>query len=219
MKNRIETQQFGTSLAVDFKAVSDKGEFEGYGSVFGNVDGGFDVVMPGAFAQSIVDKGASGIKMLRQHDTSRVIGVYDEVSEDERGLKVKGRLIMATQDGRETYELMKAGAIDGLSIGFVPEQEEYLQNDVRQIQVADLWEVSVVTWPMNSEARVDSVKSKPKTERDMERLLTRDAGFSRSEAKVIINEGFKALDAKRDAGTGDRSLEDIILRATEIIKS
>ena len=108
-------------IQFEYKAETDqedKGVFTGYGSIFGNKDQGNDIVVEGAFAKSIGKKGARAVKMLYQHRQDEPIGVFDEIIEDRRGLKVKGRLAMGTQRGREVYELMKMGALDGLSIGY-----------------------------------------------------------------------------------------------------
>jgi len=176
------------------------GVFEGYASVFDVVDQGMDVVAKGAFMKSL----GSGrkVKMLWQHDTSKVIGVWDEMREDERGLYVKGRLLKDVALGREAMALMRAGAIDSMSIGYrtieaVPEAG----GRVRKLTELDLFEVSVVTFPMNESARVTDVKS-IRTEREFEAFL-RDAGYTRKEATAIALHGFKAIDTLRDAEGDD----------------
>ena len=117
-------QALGHVIEFDTKAVSDAGEFEGYASVFNNEDQGGDVVRPGAFAKAI-SGGVKKIKMLLQHDRTMPIGVWDEMVENQKGLKVKGRLILETVAGRETHALLKAGALDGMSIGFRNIQHRY----------------------------------------------------------------------------------------------
>ena len=106
-----------------------KGMFSGYASIFGNKDLGNDVVVQGAFQKSIRAKGARKIKMLFQHDTKEPIGVYTKVREDAQGLYVEGKLAMQTQKGREVYELMKMGAIDGLSVGYRVDAKGYSYDD------------------------------------------------------------------------------------------
>jgi HK97 family phage prohead protease len=172
------------------------GIFEGYASVFDVVDHGMDVVAKGAFRKSL-DSGRK-VKMLWQHDKTKVIGVWDEMREDERGLYVKGRLLKDVALGREAMALMRAGAIDSMSIGYrtieaVPEAG----GRVRKLTELDLFEVSVVTFPMNESARVTDVKS-IRTEREFEAFL-RDAGYSRKEAAAIALHGFKAIADQRDA--------------------
>lgn len=183
---------------LQIKAADDEGVIEGYGSVFGNVDQGGDIVAPGAFADSL----ASGrvVKMLRDHDLRKVIGVWDEVTEDGKGLRVKGRMALATQLGRETFELIKMRAMDGLSIGYRT-IDDAISDGVRTIKSAELWEVSATPFPMNAEAVIDMAKAEDLTERELERKLTQGAGLSRSVARALMRGGYKALTTKRDAGS------------------
>lgn len=172
------------------------GLFEGYASVFGIVDQGMDVVERGAFAKSL----GSGrkVKMLWQHDTAQVIGVWDEIREDERGLYVKGRLLKDVAKGAEAMALLRAGAIDSMSIGYrTVEAIAEAGGRVRKLTEVDLFEVSLVTFPMLPAAKITAVKSIG-TEREFERFL-RDAGFSRSEATALALHGFKGLSRQRDA--------------------
>ncbi len=128
----------------------------GYASLFGEVDQGGDVVMPGAYASSLTRLRAAGtrVKLLWQHDPGQPIGVWDEVLEDERGLFVKGRLLTETQKGREAAALIEAGAIDGLSIGYRTVKADRDAKGRRQLAELELWEVSLVTFPMLPEARI-----------------------------------------------------------------
>ena len=104
------------NVKLDIKAVKEDGTIEGYGSVHGNVDRGYDIVQKGAFVESLrVNKS---IKMLWQHDPRVPIGVWDSVIEDEKGLYCKGRILLDVEKGKEAYALIKSGAIDGLSIGY-----------------------------------------------------------------------------------------------------
>ena len=125
----------------------DYGVFEGYGSVFGNKDLGNDVIEQGAFMRTLKRKKPNQIKLLYQHKTDMPIGVFDEVREDSKGLYVKGRLALQTQAGKEAYELLKMGALDGLSIGFktTPKNVSYENRGQRRIiKEVDLMEVSLV---------------------------------------------------------------------------
>lgn len=183
-------------LSLEWKDAGE-GVIEGYGSVFDNVDNGGDIVAPGAFSMSL--RSNRRAKMLMQHNPADVIGVWDEISEDEKGLRVKGRLLTSVPKAAEAYELVKAGAIDGLSIGYRT-VKSMDRNGKRVILQADLWEVSLVTFPMNELARVDAVKAADMSEREIERLLTRDAGFSRSVAQRLMAGGYDAIKAMRDAG-------------------
>jgi HK97 family phage prohead protease len=183
----------------DMKSVREDGSFEGYASLFGAEDLGRDVVMPGAFRSSLSKRGPRGIKMLYQHDPNEVIGVWLKLREDMRGLFVEGKLLPDVGRSREVLSLMRAGAIDGLSIGYhVVKAKADAKTGLRQLIEVDLWEISVVTFPMLPEARISAVKAARPTEREFERWLTRDAGFSRSDARLIIAAGYKALNT-RDA--------------------
>lgn len=185
------------AVALTLKKEPDQdGVFEGYASVFGVVDQGMDVVERGAFRKSL---GSRKVKMLWQHDMSQPIGVWDEIYEDERGLFVRGRLLKEVEKGREAMALLRAGAIDSMSIGYrtmeaIPEGD----GRVRKLMEVDLFEISLVTFPMLPDAKVTNVKSIT-TERDFERFL-RDAGYSRKDAVAITLHGFKALLRQRDAG-------------------
>ena len=139
----------GKLLNLDMKQISDEGEFEGYASVYGNVDQGGDIVRMGAFDESLRNRPATKVKMLLHHDTRKLVGTWQSMQSDSRGLFVKGKLLLSTQLGRDTYELMKAEAMDGMSIGYRTLEHEYdSQKQIRTIVKADLLEVSLVTFPM-----------------------------------------------------------------------
>lgn len=174
------------------------GIFEGYASVFDVVDNGMDVVAPGAFRKSLESRGhgRGKVKMLWQHDPERPIGVWDELREDDHGLFVKGRILKDATDGANALALLRGGALDSMSIGYITKAAtEEAGGRVRKLLEIDLMEVSLVTFPMLPDAVVTDVKSM-KTERDFERFL-RDAGFSRKEATAISSHGFKGM--QRDA--------------------
>jgi HK97 family phage prohead protease len=198
----------------------EKGVFSGYGSIFGNKDLGNDVMVQGAFAKSIASKGAKGVKLLYQHDAKEPIGVFDEIIEDRKGLRVKGRLAMGTQKGREVYELMKMGAIDGLSIGYrvSPKGAHYDERGKkRMLKEVDLMEISAVTFPMNTRARVQAVKGEQRTVREWEETMRDACGLSRSESKVAANAVFKALD-QREVGDEQKDVIDSMAKLTKILK-
>lgn len=205
----------------ELKFAADEGaqamSFTGYGAVFGNVDSYGDVIEAGAFSKFLADVKAGNQPwpaMLSQHggwqmsaEDMTPIGVWTDFAEDGHGLKVTGQLA-DTPRGLEMYKLMKMSprpAIDGMSIGYIAKEWEPRskpEDPKRRLKRIDLIEVSMVTRPANGKARVESVKN-DWTERDFERLLTRDAGLSRSEALVVINQGFKSLIAMRDAGSSE----------------
>ena len=152
-------------------ALKEGAEISGYASLFGASDQGGDVVQKGAYGASLarLAKAGGGVKMLWQHDPTRPIGVWDEVSEDARGLFVKGRLLIEVQAAREAHILLQAGAIDGLSIGYRTLRSEKADGGQRLLHEIELWEVSLVTFPMLPEARVQAEISDP--EADLARAL------------------------------------------------
>lgn len=191
--------------------------FKGYGAVFGNVDSYGDVIDQGAFHETLKQAEKTGIwpSMLAQHGgwgmTSTdmtPIGVWESLEENGTGLKATG-ILAPTPRGQEIYTLMKMRprpAIDGLSIGYIPKKFTIgtKQGEPRRrLHEVELIEISPVTFPANGKARVTSVKAGDFTERDFERWLMQDAGLSRSEARVVLNQGFKSLIAMRDAGSSE----------------
>jgi uncharacterized protein len=129
--------------------------FVGYASLFGKLDRAGDIVMPGAFAASLNLRGAAGIRMLFQHDPAEPVGTWVDIEETQRGLFVRGRLDLNVQRGRELASLLENGAIDGLSIGFKTQQAMVdRKSNARRITKIDLWEISLVTFPMLDGARV-----------------------------------------------------------------
>lgn len=147
-------------LAQPLARVEPDGAFEGYASLFRIADLGKDVVEPGAFRDSLVRRGAAGIKMLWQHDPTEPIGRWLELREDSRGLFVRGRLSLAVARARELHALMRDGAVDGLSIGFRSQRvRSEPRSGLRRLVKVDLWEISLVTFPMLPQARVSAVKA------------------------------------------------------------
>ncbi|MDO5704107.1 MAG: HK97 family phage prohead protease [Paracoccus sp. (in: a-proteobacteria)] len=136
--------------------LTDGSVIEGYASLFGLTDQGGDAVAPGAFAASLERLTAKGdkVRMLWQHDPAKPIGVWDEVREDSRGLWVRGRLLPDVTLAREAAALISAGAIDGLSIGYRTIRAEKDAAGRRSLKEVELWEVSLVTFPMLPEAKV-----------------------------------------------------------------
>lgn len=193
------TQTLTTNFEV--KALDDSGYFEGYASVFQTVDKGHDVVMPGAFKGSITERGTDGIKLLWQHDPSEPVGKIEEIFENKRGLYVKGRLLLNLQRAREALSLMRDKALDGLSIGFRTLKSRMDEaKGIRFLLEVDLWEVSLVTFPMQPEARIATFKAKSiGTIREYETFLRDAGGFSRMEAKALCRYGFDGLRPERDA--------------------
>lgn len=200
-----------STVPLQLKDLDDSGQFEGYASVFGIQDSDGDVIVRGAFRNTLdqYHKRAKLPKMLWQHNPYELIGKWDEMEEDDRGLRVKGHLLMDVNKGREAYSMLKAGVLDGMSIGFnivEAAASEELRGRGRVIEEIDLWEVSLVTWGANPEALVSSVKAR-KSIRDFERFL-RDAGFSKREAVAVASGGFKAME--RGEPANDEGLADAL---------
>ncbi|MBD2800755.1 HK97 family phage prohead protease [Xenorhabdus sp. M] len=193
-------------VPLKIKSVSDSGEFEGYGSVFGVKDSYDDIVLPGAFANTLKQWGAKGSlpALLWQHRMDEPIGIYTEMNEDDTGLYLKGRLLIDDDPlAKRAHAHMKAGSLSGLSIGYVLKDWEYDRDKgAFLLKDLDLWEVSLVTFPANDEARVSDVKSAfargdIPSQKSLERIL-RDVGLSRAQAKAFMAEGYGAL-SLRDA--------------------
>ncbi len=211
--------------AHDLNLTATEGLFEGYASLFNREDLSRDVVAPSAFRQSLAERTAAGIRMLFQHDPNQPIGVWHSIEEDVRGLRVRGQLTLEVGKAREVLSLMRARALDGLSIGFkAVKSRRDAKSGVRRLEKVDLWEISVVTFPMMPGARVSSVKASPfgsttPTERDFERWLTRDAGFTRSEARAVLRSGFNGLKALRDAGQGCDDAAELAQRIARLTQA
>lgn len=166
-------------------AVTEGSLIEGYASLFGVVDRGGDVVEPGAYAVSLKSLAAAKrrVRMLWQHDPAQPIGVWDEVREDAKGLYVKGRLLPDVARAREAAALLEAGAIEGLSIGYRTVRATKDQNGRRRLKELELWEVSLVTFPMLPDARVGAKGESP------EDGLMRDLAAVIEEARCNLAQG------------------------------
>ncbi len=226
MKMNIEqrsaiTNRETRSCSMQVKAVGSNGEVEGYASVFGVLDNYDDIIVPGAFAESMAAHKSAGTMpaMLREHASREAIGVWTDMVEDATGLFVRGQLAMNTQGGKEAYELMKMKAVSGLSIGFMPVQWTYnTATDVRTLTGIDLWEVSLVTFPANPQARVTNVKSTLETisaPKDAERVL-REAGFSKADSTAIVARVMRMGEARRESA---ESTAEAFKAATRLLQS
>ena len=182
-------------------SVTDGSAIEGYASLFGARDQGGDVVTKGAYARSLDAMAAAGrrVKMLWQHDPAQPIGVWDEVREDAKGLFVKGRLLPDVARGREAVGLLQAGAIDGLSIGYRTVRAGKDDAGRRLLQEVELWEVSLVTFPMLPDARIGAKGDAPAMDllNDVAAALTE---ARRSLAEVRAGEDAGGQTRKRRAG-------------------
>lgn len=129
---------------------------QGYASLWGLADLNGDVIAKGAFAESLKRTGAGGVRMLHQHESRAVVGVWDEIVEDDRGLFVRGRIADWSAEARYAQALSRAGALDGLSIGFRAAKARR-DGRLRVLSGVELWEISLVTFPMLPSARFKPV--------------------------------------------------------------
>jgi HK97 family phage prohead protease len=191
-------------MPFEIKATDNDGGFEGYASTM-DLDRGGDIVAMGAFDRSLAEHRAKGTrpKMLWQHDPDRVIGVWDlnAFRQDDKGLHVRGRCLRSTTLGADAYELLKAGAIDSMSIGYMTKDAEFEDGDTRRLKEVDLWEISLVTFPMNPEARITAVK-RVESVRDVEHLL-REGGVPGAFAKLVALHGFEEAQKRVNGGRRD----------------
>jgi HK97 family phage prohead protease len=200
---------------LDTKSVTDSGEFEGYASTFGNVDQGGDVVEPGAFIEGIVKAKSDKrtIPMLWQHNQHEPIGYWKDLAEDTKGLYVKGQLLIEDDPlARRAHAHLKAKSIGGMSIGYrIPPggiTEDEKRRGVSRLKKIDLREISLVTMPMNIEARVTSVKAildtgNMPTVREFEEFLRDAGGFSKSLAAAIAGKAAPHLRGEPEAAKSE----------------
>lgn len=182
----LETKDFDFQINVIEEST---GVITGYGSVFGNVDSWGDVVEKGAFLRTIEQRK---IPILWQHNSDEPIGLWDEISEDDYGLKMRGHLLIDdVAKAKEAYALVKSGVVNGLSIGYIPKDYSYDVENYRHISDVNLYEVSLVTFPANEKAIITDIKSDDLNIRRAEKALV-DAGFSHKLAKTILAKGFKS---------------------------
>lgn len=211
------------ALAANLHTISESGQFEGYACLFGKEDLGRDIVAKGAFTKSLQKRGLKGVKMLYQHDPAQPIGHWLEIREDHKGLFVRGQLMTDLEKARDVLAMMKKGILDGLSIGFRTVQghrqgKGEAKEGCRHLLEVDLWEISVVTFPMQPQARIASVKSEAFSKRNLERKLMQDAGLSRSQARALLAHGYPGLCGKQDAVSEVRAMTDVIRQATRTLR-
>ncbi len=181
----------------ELKAVDDSGNFEGYAAVFNNIDLGDDVILPGAFTKVKTTRSGK-LKLALYHDLTRLVGLAD-FTQDDHGLLVKGKVNQAVSYAKDAYELMKAGILDSMSIGFntiKADFEERAGRTIRVIKEAELWEASFVPFGMNPAAQVLTVKSDIRL---FENALRDRMGLSQKEAAAVASLGYPAL--RRDGGS------------------
>lgn len=212
--------------------VTAKGEFAGYGAVFGNIDAYGDTIAPGAFSDTLKEwrKNDKLPPMLLQHggagftDSDGIpVGKWTKMREDDKGLYAEGKLInMETERGRTIYGALSEGVLDGLSIGYRAKEFSLRtkpEEPRRTLKAVDLVELSIVTFPANASARIEAVKSaaqEMKTIREFEDFLRDVGGFSHAQAKAIASHGFKAADPRDE---DDADLVALLRRNIEALSA
>lgn len=196
------------SVPLELKSLTDEGTFSGYGSVYNVVDKGGDIVAPGAFAESLATwkKAGRTVPVLWQHQTDQPIGAWNDLKEDEHGLLGDASLWLAEAPyARLAHKGMQTKAITGLSIGYrVKDYSVNKDTGVYTLMKLELVEISVVTNPMNDDARVADVKALIEAGRlpslpEFEKFLCEAAGFSKTQAKAIAGQGLSKLLARCEA--------------------
>ena len=199
------------AIELDLKSLTDKGQFSGYGSVFNVVDKGGDIVAPGAFAESLETwrKNGRAVPVLWQHDPGQPIGAWEDLKEDDYGLLGDASLWLDEAPyARLAHKGMQTKTITGLSIGYrVKQYSVNPDTKVYTLQKLDLVEISVVTNPMNDDARVADVKAMVEAGRlpslpEFERFLREAGGFSKSQAAAVANGGLTKLLSRGEPGGG-----------------
>ena len=212
--------------------VTTKGEFAGYGAIFGNIDAYGDTIAQGAFADTLKEwrKRDKLPPMLLQHggagftDNDGIpIGKWTTMREDDKGLYAEGKLInMDTERGKTIYGALSEGVLDGLSIGYRPKEftlRTKPEDPRRTLKSIDLIELSIVTFPANASARIAAVKSAAQemtTIREFEDFLRDVGGFSHAQAKAIASHGFKAADPRDE---DDADLVALLRRNIEALSA
>lgn len=205
-------------LPIDIKSIGDDGSIEGYGSKWGFEDSYGEIVVKGAFTESLQEKGGAPFPMLWQHRSDLPVGVWTKYAEDDIGLKVKGQLNLKTQRGQEAYSDIKIQAVTGLSIGYfelvADTWEAASKQGYRNLYKLDLREISPVTFPALKEASIDAIKARKAhgqlpTLREFEEALREKLLLSRADAQFIAAQGFKALILRESNGANDHDDEVI----------
>lgn len=200
------------TLNLEIKADDGK-TFSGFAST-PDLDQGGDIIVKGAYGRTLAMRGDK-VKMLWNHKSDAMpIGRYTKMEERDGGLYVEGK-ISDTTAGRDVMTLLKDGAIDSMSIGYIVKEADYNDDGVRVIKDLDLFEVSLVNFPMNEAAVITQVKNQFNP-RELERVLC-EAGYTNSQAKRIASVGIKSL---READEESKTIDEQELKAlSDAIKS
>lgn len=206
------------TFPMEVKEITEAGKITGYLSVFNNVDAYRDIVLPGAFKESLQEwkKKNRLPPMLWQHSSDQPVGPFTVLDEDDNGLYFEGELLIDdVQLAREAYAFVKKKVVSGMSMGFVTAIDEWDDDErVRKLHKVNLWEGSIVTFPANEEAQIESVKSiiehgQLPDMKSFERLL-REAGFSKTQAAAVASHGLSYLLRSESGGVGDEEVAELV---------
>lgn len=205
---------------VELKTEGEAGTFRGYASKFNGIDSYGDTILPGAY-QKVLDRMPP---IFLNHNTMDLpIGRYTAMKENAQGLYVEGQLTLSIQKARDVYEAMKAGTIDGLSVGILLSKQDYEWNEAggRNIKsVSGLREISVCTFPADDRARIGLVKSediqKAISIRELEESL-RDAGLSKAQAQAFIAKAKELIASEKAQRDSESEAEKQVLARIKAI--
>ena len=227
--------EYFTTRLLECKMLDKRGSFAGYGAAYENVDHGDDLIKQGAFSKSIAELTKEGImpSMFWMHNQNTPVGEWSSVAEDRRGLKVAGGLWVdggiedrePTELAKMAYNVVRSKTAAGLSIGYQTVKYSFTEISKRRVRVLEelkLGEISIVSFPMNPKAKITAVKSllQEGTVADIrvfEEYL-RDAGLSRSQAKALLADGYKALNPREADESELQSLIERINHVTQLLK-
>ena len=209
---------------VELKFDGEGRRFKGYASTFNGNDSYDDTILPGAYAKTIAEHGMP--KMLWGHDWDIPIGKWLSAVEDEKGLLVEGEFTPGNSQADAVMAAMKHGTVNGLSIGFRLAEGDYeRKKDGGRIikNVTKLYEISVVNFPADEDARISEVRSEEvdelKTIRDFENFLRDSGGFSKSVATSIVAKAKKLFADQRESDVDEKSATEILERLKKLEQS
>ena len=199
---------------VELKTEGDAGVFRGYASKFNGIDSYGDTILPGAYQKVLGEKMPP---IFLNHNTMDLpIGRYTAMKENAQGLYVEGKLTLSIQKARDVYEAMRAGTIDGLSVGILLSKQDYDWNEDggRNIKsVSGLREISVCTFPADDRARIGLGAI---SIRELEENL-RDAGLSKAQAQAFISKAKELILSERDQRDSESEAEKQVLAKLKTI--
>lgn len=202
----------------EIKHLNDAGTIEGLLAGFGSLDSHGDRIASKAFTRTLAERKGRPLPMLLHHDLARPVGAWTDWQEREDGLYVKGSLTMATRDAQEAHALAQAGALTGLSIGYVTKSAHRDQRSgERHLLDVDLHEGSLVTVASNPDTRVTSIKSICNA-RDIAELL-QEAGLSGRKARVAAGAAWKAINQSENETQADAELAALIRASTARLRN